>query len=227
MNSILIFKGPSWRNCGASEGQENALASDTAFQATVTNQYAALAGQNSAILNTLTTGATAIFNGGPSQQGESPAELAVQNSQAINNAAAANKQVQQEIGEKAATNGVVPGVESGVVQAIRANASTAIANNLSNQESNITQQNYEIGRQNYNNAAKLLETAPAEIESATNQAAGVVNNANSITGTQANENQKANSQWEGLVSSLAGDAASLLKPLVSNSKSSGGGGGNT
>jgi len=25
-NSTLIFKGPSWRNCGATEGQENALA---------------------------------------------------------------------------------------------------------------------------------------------------------------------------------------------------------
>jgi hypothetical protein len=209
MSNILIFKGPCWTNCGASQGQEDALAADTAFQKAVTSTYQTNFNQNQAILSDLTNGATQIFNAGPSQQGMTPAELAVQNSQAINNAAAANKQVQQQIGEKAATNGVVPGVESGVIQALRSNASTAIENNLSNQEANITERNYDLGRQNYENAAKLLVSAPGEIEGATNQTASVVNSANSTTDAEANKIQEANSQWIGLTEGLASDAASI------------------
>lgn len=209
MNDLLIFKGQSWFNCGQSQGQAAALASDQAFQKAVTSQYKSTVGTNTAILNDLTDNFGKTFNAGPSQQGMSPAELAVQNSQAINNAAAANKQVQQAIGERAAVNGVVPGVESGVVQAERTSAATQIENNLSNQEANITQKNYDIGRQNYENAAKGLMTAPEALEAPINQTASSVNSSNKDTSDQANANAAANNQWVGLVSGLASDAASI------------------
>lgn len=218
MNSFLIFQGPSWKNCGASAGQEQALASDQAFQKMVTTQYQLNAGQNQQILSDLTGQLENIFNAGPSQQGMSPAELAVQNSQALNSAAAANKQVQQQIGERAATNGVVPGVESGVIQSLRTSAATQVENNLSNQQAQITQKNYDLGRENYLNAEKGLIDAPAALEGATNQTGGVVNNSNKDTADQANENQKANSQWIGLVEGLASDAASIGSAGISGGK---------
>ena len=89
-----------------------------------------------------------IINAGPSQQGI-PTELAAQNSQAINAAAASNQKAQQEIGLNAAKGTANPGVESGVTQAERSSAATAVDTNLNNTEANITQKNYDIGRQNY------------------------------------------------------------------------------
>jgi len=104
----------------------------------------------------------------------SPPDLAVEHSQALNSAAAANEQVQQQIDEKAAVNGAVPGVESGVIQADRPNAFTQIDKQLSSNQQQITQQNYAQGRQNYENADKGLITAPGELEAATHQGASAV-----------------------------------------------------
>lgn len=210
---FLIFKGPSWTNCGASQGQYAAQGADQAFQRMVTFQYQQFAGENQAILTDLTNNLETIFNAGPSQQGMSPQELATMNSQALNSAAAANKQVQQAIGESAATHSAVPGVESGVVQALRANSATEIENQLSNQQANITQQNYQLGRENYLNAEKGLIEAPKELEGATNQAADVVDAANKTTGDEADQITKANltatSAWAGLAGGLLSDATSI------------------
>ncbi len=203
----FIDKGSSWFNCGPTGAQQSALAADQAFQKAVTDQYKTTVGTNMAILSDLSAGLEKTFNAGPSQQGMSPAELAVENSQALNSAAAADKQVQQAIGEKAGVSGVVPGVESGVVQAERASAATQIENNLSNTQANITQKNYDIGRENYNNAAKGLMEAPAALESPINQAASEVTGANKETSDQANQNAAASNQWVGLVQGVAQDAA--------------------
>lgn len=213
MNDFLIFKGPTWKNCGESDGQAAALASDQAFQRAVTSQYQTVAGTNTAILSDLTSGLEKTFNAGPSQQGMSPAELAVQNSQAINNAAAANKQVQQAIGEKAGVSGATPGVESGVVQAERATAATQVENNLSNQEAAITQKNYDIGRQNYNAAAEGLMKAPAALENPVTDAASAVNTSDKDTQDQANANEQANQQLTGMAMGLAGDATHMFAPI--------------
>lgn len=211
----FVEVGPTWKNCGQSQQQTASYNADAAFSKAITSQYEQVAGENTAILSDLTSGLEATFANGPSQQGMSPAELAVQNSQAINSAAAANKNVQAEIGENAATSSATPGVESGVTQAIKASAATQVENNLSNQESAITQKSYDIGRQNYQFAAKELETAPGELENPINQAASAVNTSNKDTADQANENAAANSQWEGLAMGVASDATSFFKPVPS------------
>jgi hypothetical protein len=211
--SFLIFKGPSWENCGQSQGQAAALTSDQNFQQAVTSQYQSTIGTNTAILNDLSGGLENIFNAGPNQQGDSPAELAVQNSQAINSAAAENQQVQAAIGENAASHSAVPGVESGIVQAEKASAATQIENNLSNQEASITQQNYDIGRDNFKRATAALISAPGQLENPINQTASIVNNSNSDTGQQANANAAANQQWLGVATGVLGDATKLIKPF--------------
>lgn len=203
----FVAVGPSWKNCGQSQGQAAALRSDQAFQKAVTAQYETVAGENEAILGDLTGNLEQIFNQGPNQQGMSPAELAVQNSQAINSAAAANKQVQQVIGEKAGVSGATPGVESGVVQAERATAATQVENNLSNQEAAITQKNYDIGRENYNTATKELMAAPSALENPVTESASAVNTSNKDTQDQANANAAANQQWEGLAMGVLSDAS--------------------
>jgi hypothetical protein len=156
MSTIRLFKytGKSYKNCGPSDGQEDALAADASFRRTLTASYATDFAEAQDLFKELHSEFDAIVAKGPSQEGMSATEKAAANSQQINQAAAANKQVQQLIGEKAAMTGAVPGVESGVTQAVRADAATKVATNLANEEGKILTRSYDIGRENYNNAVR-------------------------------------------------------------------------
>lgn len=204
------FVGDIWKNCGDTAGQKSALQSDQAFSALMKSNYGTEFGENQALMKNLTTNLGGIINAGQGQQGETPTELAAQNSQAINAAAASNQKIQQEIGVNGAKSGSAnPGVESGVEQAERANAATAVDTNLNNTEANITQHSYDVGRQNYWNAVGEQEKAPGAFENPTSEAAGQVTGANQVTDTQANANAASSTGTEllGLGEGLAADAA--------------------
>lgn len=162
-------------------------------------------------MQNLTGNLQGIINAGPSQQGESPTELAAQNSQAINAAAASNQKAQQEIGLNAAKGTANPGVESGITQAERSSAATAVDTNLNNTEANITQKSYDIGRQNYWSAVEGQEKAPAAFEDPANQAGQVATGANQVTDTQANANaaDSTGNELLGLGEGLAADTATV------------------
>jgi len=203
------YIGPSWKNCGDTAGQTSALASDQAFQAQMKNTYSSEFGNNMTLMNNLTSNLGSIISGGPSQQGMSATELASENSQAINQAAAANKNVQQAIGENAAKGTATPGIESGITQAERAQASTNIENQLGNTEAGITQKNYDIGRQNYWSAVSGQENAPGAFENPLSQTANAVTGANEAVDQQANANAASSTGTEllGLGEGLLSDAA--------------------
>jgi hypothetical protein len=148
----------------------------------------------------------------------SATEKAAENSRALNSAAAANKQVQQLIGEKAAVAGATPGVESGVTQAVRAEAATKIENNLANQEGKILTRSYDIGRENYNNAVKEEMGLPSATISPVSGAASPVVSAEGVEGNQANENAAASSSWMGLVGGLADAAVGGLTKGIGSGK---------
>jgi hypothetical protein len=211
----FVQVGNTWKNCGNTPGQTGALAADQAFQKTLNSNYAQVFGENQDMLQNLQTSLTPIISAGPSQQGFSPEELAAQNSQAINNAAASNRDVQQAIGEEAGTRGAVPGVESGVTQAAKASAAASVENNLSNTEANITNANYATGRQNYWSSVDKELAAPGAFESPATSLANAETNANQVAGDQANANQKSDlgSSLLGLGEGLAQDAATFFKPV--------------
>jgi hypothetical protein len=219
----FVQVGNTWKNCGNTPGQTGALAADQAFQKTLNSNYAQVFGENQDMLSNLNTSLEPIISAGPSQQGFSPEELAAQNSQAINNAAASNKNVQQAIGENAAAMGpggtgsasAVPGVESGVTQAAKASAAASVENNLSNTEANITNANYATGRQNFWNAVTRDEAAPSAFESPATSLANAETSANQVEGDQANANQKSDlgSSLLGLGEGLSQDAATFFKPV--------------
>jgi hypothetical protein len=207
--SFLIFKGETWRNCGASGGQKAALKSDQAFQQVMSSDYSTTFGENQEMMKNLSGNLNEIIGAGSGQQGFSADELAAMNSQNINAAAASNQKIQTAIGENAASHGsATPGVESGVVQAEKAAAQTSVDTNMNNQAANITQANYATGRQNYWSAVGEDEKLPSAFESPSAQFASGVNAANENVNTQANANEAANNSWQGLVTGLAGDAAS-------------------
>lgn len=205
--NFLRYVGDTWKNCGASGGQEEALASDQAFQKMLTSDYGQTFAENSALFNNLSTNLSQITGAGPGQQGYTAPELAAMNSQAINAAAASNEKLQTSIGEEGAKNTASPGVESGVQQAEKAAAQTQVDTGLNNTEANITQKNYDTGRQNYWDATKTLEALPRATENPESEAANAVTGSNNATSNQADQNAAANNAWIGLVGGLAGDAA--------------------
>lgn len=205
----LIYKGKIFMNC-AGAGQKSALAADSAFGAEVRSSYGTDFSEAQGIFQNLNGNLEGIIAKGPSQEGETPQELAVKNSQAINTAAGENQHIQQAIGEKAGMGGAAPGVESGVTEAVRAKAMSDTENNLSNTEANITKENYDIGRQNYDTAVKEEMQLPAATMDPVTSAANPANTANEVTDKQANAVQASSSSWMGLVGGLANAAVSGL-----------------
>ncbi len=193
----------------------------TAFGSELRNSYNADFSEDQGLFNELHGNLSQIVAQGPSQQGFSAPELAADNSQVINSAAASAKDVAATIGEKAGVeNTANPGVESGVTEAVKASAATKVANNLANEEEGITQANYKQGNENYEAAVKGEEELPEATEAPVTQAANPVNQNAQETSTQANANAAASTSWEGLVGGIVGGAA---KGLMSGLGSGGGG----
>lgn len=202
----FIYVGKTYKNCDPSKSQKSALAADSSFRTTLQSSYGTDFSESQQLFNNLNANFESIVAKGPSQEGMSPQEKAAENSQALNSAAAANKNVQALIGQKASMSNATPGVESGVVQAERATAATNVENNLSNKQTDIVEKSFELGRENYNNAVKADLQLPGATMDPVNQAGGEVIGAEKVADDQANANAAAQSSWMGIVGGLAGDA---------------------
>jgi len=220
----LRWIGGSWFNCGPTSGQSQSLAADQAFQSTLNNSYATEFGENQALMKNLTTNLGQIVAAGPGQQGYTPTELAAQNSQAINAAAAGNQKLQTAIGENAAAHGGgAPGVESGVEQAEKAAAATTEDTQLANTEANITNANYATGRQNYWSAVQGQMQAPGAFEDPLSATAKNIVGANADTGEEANSvaSSSLGNELLGLGEGLAGDVSTVAGGYLAGKNKSG------
>jgi len=217
----FVYQGKTFKNCGPSSAQTSALAEDTALGNQLRSAYTEDFGETQTLFDELHSNLSTIVAAGPSQQGESPDELAAENSQAINGAAASNKATQAAIGEKeGAVDTANPGVESGVTTAVRAKAASDVETNLSNQELGITEKNYQIGRQNYENAVSAEEGLPSAVIDPVTGTAKAAIGADQTTDEQSNANASASNSWLGLVSGIAGGA---VRGLMSKTSNGGGG----
>lgn len=196
-------------------GQKSALSSDQAFGSEMRANYGTDFSESQGIFNTLNSGLEATIAKGPGQQGFTPQELAAQNSQAVENAAASNKNINASIRQRGAMSGAAPGVESGATEGAIANSEAKVENNLSNEEAGITEKNYDIGREQYNSAITGEMKLPSATMDPVNQAAGEVNEADTTTGKQADENAASSNSWMGLVGGLAGAGVTALSKTKS------------
>lgn len=209
-----IYIGPTYTNCDPSGAQKDALAADKGWQQTLTNSYQSVFGLGTKMYQTLSDGLDSIISKGREAMGYSPEELALKNSEAINSAAASAKAVNREIGAKASMASATPGVESGVVQAERAGADTAIMKNLSNKEADITEKGFQVQREAFDKAVAEKEgSLSASFSPATSMDSGI-NAANATVDAQANENAAASSSWMGMVGGLADAAVGGLVPKI-------------
>lgn len=200
----FIYIGPTFLNCGPSGGQKNALGSDAKFRQQLTETYSTDFADAKNLFDELHTSMEQIVAKGSSQEGFSAEEKAARTSQNLNQTAAENKHVQQLIGEKAAVTGAVPGVESGVTQAVRAGAATQAENAMNTRGAKIIEEDYAVGRENYNRAVAGELALPGATMNPVTSSAGAVTGAAKVESEQANENAAASSSWMGLVGGLAG-----------------------
>jgi hypothetical protein len=205
---MTTFKyiSPTYKNCSPSAAQQGALASDTAWAKTLKTTYSTVFGAGSAIFNSLQGG---LYKMATTIQGIAAPALAAMNSQIINRAVAAGKDLNQVIGINAAKSGATPGVESGVTQAARAEGEAQILGTMGNQQANLEIQNYELGVKNQQFATEAMEKLPSVFEPST-QAAQTENAALTQEGTQAQANAAASSSWMGLVGGLADSTVQAL-----------------
>lgn len=142
--------------CGPT-AQENELAGQEAsFSQMLQSNYATDFGEQQNILGNLTNILTPIAEAGPNQQGFSAAELAAENTGAIDTTGANYANAARAIGGETAGRGVAGAPESGVDEQIKEGLASSEAGALSNEELGITEANYATGRANFNNAVSGL-----------------------------------------------------------------------
>jgi len=217
-----IYMGPAYTNCDPSSAQKDALAADKGWQATLNNSYKTVFGLGTQMYKTLSGGLDSIISKGREAMGYSPQELALKNSQAINSAAASSKAVNRAIGAKASASSATPCVESGVVQAERSGADTAIMNNLSNKEADITESGFQVQRDAFDKAVAEKEKSLDKSFSPSTSMDSGINSADANVSEQANANAAASTSWMGMVGGLADSAVGGLTGGLGKSKGGGG-----
>ena len=211
MSTNFKYVAPAYKNCGASGGQEQAFAAERSFQQTALSMYQSVLPNSEAALTQIGDQLATITAGGPGQQGFSPEELAARNGQTLNEAAAANKQIQANIAEKGVmASGGGAGTTLGSTTAAEAGAEAQVLNNAANQLQKTTAENYATGRQNWQYATEAGAKVAGEEVSATATAAEPVTGAEKLMSDQANQNAAANSSWMGLVGGIASSFAGGL-----------------
>lgn len=133
---------------GASQQETNIAGQTQQFNTQLQGNYASNYGKQSAAITQYGNDVQELANGTlPSVQGWAPAEAAAVNTQAINNAGAEARNVEQAVNTSGARGGgPSTGLESGVQQALNETAASQVANNLSTTQNANTVANYNAGR---------------------------------------------------------------------------------
>lgn len=207
--------------CGASGAQKTLAGQQSNFYNTLQSSYAQNFGAQSAILGNLNSALEPIIQGGPNQQGFSAAENAAMNSQAINNAATANRNAQVIAGSNVGGN---TGVTTGGQKQLQAQIATGVGNNLSNNLNQITQANYATGRQNFFGAEGALAGVGAQYNPT--GFAGATNSAGGEAAQDFNEiAQEGNQKWADIGGVVGGLGGIALNNWMKGKNNGGGGGG--
>lgn len=186
--------------------QRSALSNDQAYGAELRQNYGTDFSEAQGIFNTLNGNLESVIAKGPNGNINTQ-ETTAENSQAVENAAASNKNINASIREKGALSGAAPGVESGATQGAIANSEAKVENNLSNEEAGITENAAKESRQVYDTAVTNEEKLPAATMDPVSESSAQINEADKQTADEANYNAKiptVTSTLLGLGGSIAG-----------------------
>jgi|GEM_PF-1267532 hypothetical protein len=167
--------------CGTQSQTQAAAAQQSAFTSSMISEGSQVFGKDSSVFNAMSNAYSQILAAGPSQQGWSAAQQSAVNSQIINQAAVANRNIASAVGnQQAALGGGNVVLPSGASSALNA----SIAEQVEAQKSGALTQaqiaNYQQGNQNWLAAGRGLQAAPSVFGnmSGFNQAAQTGLNAN-------------------------------------------------
>jgi hypothetical protein len=130
----------------ASQSETNQAAQAASFSTQLQNNYTSILAQNQNAIANLNT---KLQQGPSSSMGYNPAQLAAQNTQAINSTAAASRNASQAVGNKIAGQTNDSGLETGTQQALRAATASSGANALAGEQTGIVQKNADLQQENY------------------------------------------------------------------------------
>lgn len=197
--------------CGSSKQQNSINDAQTEFYKQLTSQYQTDFAQNQDVLKQLTSTLSPIIAAGAGQEGYTPEQKAALNAQATEGSAQAYRQAATAANEGMAARGGgnIP-ITGPATEQLSDQLKLGAETNLNNEKLGITTNNFALGRQNFNTAVGQLASVPGALEGATNGAAGAATSAGTAAATEANEINKSNNSWMGLVGGLIGTATSFI-----------------
>ena len=217
----FIMSNPVSGGCGTQSATKAAAAQQTAFNATLLSQGAQVFGADNSVFNDLMSSYKTTVAAGPSQQGWGAAETNAVNSQIINNAAVANRNIAASVGNNTSAIGggnVGGGTAAGSTSALEASVAESVEGQKSAALNQATQQNYQQGVQNYQFAATGMEKAPSVY---TNMPGMNQTTQSGLNQGMANAQaaDAASNWWVKPVMGLAGDAISIGTGLATGGAS--------
>ncbi|MDE2106154.1 MAG: hypothetical protein KGL39_53520 [Patescibacteria group bacterium] len=204
MITDLQYVGRIYKNCGPTGAQTGALGAEQTFRKMAMTTYGSVIKNANDILGAIHSNLSSIEAAGIGQKGWTPAEEAARKGEIITQAAASQKYLQQQIGERAAmAAGGGPGLVTGGTETAKAMAAADVMGKESEALQKATAEEYATGRENYLQATKMDIALPGEEARAVESAAAPVLGAEKTESEQANQNAAASSSWMGLVGGLA------------------------
>jgi hypothetical protein len=204
------YDGPVDLCCGPTTQEKQLQASSANFASMLQSNYGTLFGEQQDVLSSINKSLSPTLAAGPNQQGFSGPELAAIQTQAIDNAGAANTAAQQAARNYGAGEGGggTSGVTSGIQKQIQSAIGSSSANALAGQENQITQANYAQGNANYWRAAGGMQALAGEYSPNGASSGAISENNNSFGQASQIEQQQAQEDQAiaGGITSLATDA---------------------
>jgi hypothetical protein len=205
------------------------MGSEQQFASILQNNYAQNFAQQQDILKHLNGVLAPILEAGPNQTGFSPSERAALNTQAIDTTGASSAMAQRAIATETAgrnDSGNLP--EAGNVAALKANAASAAAGQLSSEELGITEADYATGRANFQNAVGAEEGVAGQFNPVAT--GGLATSANQTAFGEATQIAQEQAQMQadiagGITSLVGGGLAGFGKGLTGGGGGGAGGGG--
>lgn len=203
---------------GASSDETAINQQQQAFQTTLQNDYSQQFANQSNILSSLQNSLSPTVAAGPNQFGYSTAQTNALNSTAIQGAATASKQAQQQVqNQQAIAGGGNQYLPSGVNAQNNASVASNSANNLSNSLLNIQNSGYQQGNANYNNAVAGMGGVAQQYNPTGYAGATTSAGSSALSGASAiNQQNTAASPWGTIGGLLGGATSSLLGGLGSS-----------
>lgn len=212
--------------CKASKEEKESFGNLQKISGEMTSMFQKFAGDNSAILKSITGALTPITTAGPSQFGLSPAEEAAERTMTAEQMSQAGAEAANAVrGALASKGGGSTLLPSGSEAAIIGTLAQDSAVKEALAQAGITQRGYDIGRENWKFATEDLGRAPGELESPVTQSGEAAVGAGKEQFAAGQAITQANQAWMAPVAGLVGAGITAATGIPRPKPSGGGGGG--